>query len=161
MRKCLVFLFVFAINFSSFYAYAAEQGRQCWNWANNNTCGAGRCLPYETCQLNPLSSSGDYKCFYNVGCGIDLYTASGPTITNVYELVTPIAKVLFYGGFIIGAGFIIYSGYLLMVSEGNPDSVKNAKDQLTAAILGTIFILLSSVIFRVIIRSFFGLQYSG
>ena len=78
------------------------------------------------------------------------------TITRLEELINPIAQILYYGGLFIGIGYIVYSGYALMVSEGNPDRVKDAQSQLTAAIVGTAFILLSAAIFRVIIHSFFG-----
>lgn len=45
---------------------------------------------------------------------------------------------------------IIVSGYRLMVSQGNPDAVKEAREQLTAAIIGLLFMILSFVILQVI-----------
>jgi len=43
-----------------------------------------------------------------------------------------------------------------MTSEGNPQMVQQGQEQLTAAILGIIFILLSAAILRVIISSILG-----
>ena len=40
-----------------------------------------------------------------------------------------------------------------MTSEGNPQKVKEGQEELTAAIIGTFFILLSVAILRVIISS--------
>ena len=52
---------------------------------------------------------------------------------------------------------IIISGYRLMVSQGNPENVKNARDQLTAAIIGLLFVIFSLVILQVIGVNILGL----
>jgi hypothetical protein len=51
---------------------------------------------------------------------------------------------------IVALGLIIFSGYRLMISQGNPEQVKNAREQLTAAIIGLLFIIFSLVILRII-----------
>jgi hypothetical protein len=58
----------------------------------------------------------------------------------------------------IGIAFIVKAGYTLMTSEGNPQKVKDGQEELTAAIIGTFFILLSVAILRVIIRSILGVS---
>lgn len=75
----------------------------------------------------------------------------GPTITNLAGLLSPIIRILFYAGLTLGGAFIIYAGYLLMTSEGDPQKTKEGQEQLTAAILGTLFIVLALYILRVII----------
>ncbi|MCL4353726.1 pilin [Patescibacteria group bacterium] len=45
---------------------------------------------------------------------------------------------------------IIVSGYNLMFSQGNPEKVQGAKETLTSAIVGLLFIILSLVILQVI-----------
>ncbi len=45
---------------------------------------------------------------------------------------------------------IIYAGYKLLTSGGNPDTVKGARDLLTAAIVGLLFIILALVVLQVI-----------
>ncbi|PIR80257.1 MAG: hypothetical protein COU25_01095 [Candidatus Levybacteria bacterium CG10_big_fil_rev_8_21_14_0_10_35_13] len=52
---------------------------------------------------------------------------------------------------------IIISGYRLMVSRGNPEQVQNAREQLTAAIVGLLFVIFSLVILQVIGNSFLGI----
>ncbi len=49
-------------------------------------------------------------------------------------------------------GFVVIAGYTLMTSEGNPQKTQEGQEQLTAAIIGIAFILLSSAIIRVIIN---------
>ncbi|MBU1132853.1 hypothetical protein KKG08_01110 [Patescibacteria group bacterium] len=83
----------------------------------------------------------------------------GPVFTSFTDVVAPVAKVLYYAGVTIGVGAVILAGYMLMTSEGNPDRVKQGQEQLTAAILGVLFILLSAAILRIIIGTFFGLGF--
>lgn len=45
---------------------------------------------------------------------------------------------------------IIFSGYKLMLSQGNPEKAQEAKETLTAAIVGLLFIIFSLVILQVI-----------
>lgn len=45
---------------------------------------------------------------------------------------------------------VIYSGYLLMSSQGNPDKLREGKDILTNAIIGFLVILLSVAILLLI-----------
>lgn len=81
------------------------------------------------------------------------YTYGGLYFGDLEAVIAPIAKILFYASLLIGVVLIIYSGYVLMTSEGNPQRVQQGQEQLTAAILGIMFILLSAAILRVIINS--------
>lgn len=45
---------------------------------------------------------------------------------------------------------IIYSGYRLMTSQGDPEKVKGAKETITSAIVGLLFIIFSFVILEII-----------
>lgn len=78
---------------------------------------------------------------------------TGPIIDSLEKIIGPVAKMLYYGGLAIGVLFIILSGYKIMVSEGDPQRVKAAQEQLTSAILGIIFILLSVTIIRIIMNT--------
>lgn len=78
---------------------------------------------------------------------------NGPIIDTLEKIIGPVAKMLYYGGLSIGVFFIILSGYRIMVSEGDPQRTKAAQEQLTSAIIGIIFILLSVTIIRIIIDS--------
>lgn len=46
---------------------------------------------------------------------------------------------------------IMLSGYKLMASKGNPEAIQQGREQITAAIVGLIFIILSFVIFQIIV----------
>lgn len=87
------------------------------------------------------------------------YGYAGPVFTSFTDVVAPVAKVMYYAALTIGVGAVILAGYMLMTSEGNPDRVKQGQEQLTAAILGVLFILLSAAILRIIIGTFFGLGF--
>ena len=81
---------------------------------------------------------------------------NGPVIDELNKILGPLAKILYFGGLFIGISFIVYSGYKLMTSQGNPQQTQDAQEQLTAAVLGIIFILLSAAILRVILKSIIG-----
>ena len=83
----------------------------------------------------------------------------GPIIDSLEKILGPVVKILYYGGLMIGIFYIILSGYKLMVSQGNPQQTQDAQEQLTAAILGIIFILLSVTIIRIILDRIFGLGF--
>jgi len=116
------------------------------------------CLGSGACFTPAPTSLGDYT------SGEWIYNEpeyQGPIITDIAGLLAPVFKILFYAGIFIGILGIIYSGYLLIASEGDPGRAKEGKDQLTAAILGTLFVLLSVLILRVIINNILGVTNSG
>jgi len=76
----------------------------------------------------------------------------GPVIEKLEDIIGPASKILYSGGLVIGFFFIILSGYRLMTSQGDPQKAKEAQEQLTSAVVGTIFILLSANILRIIIK---------
>lgn len=80
----------------------------------------------------------------------------GPTF-SVEELMGWITGFLYVLGIALGLFFIIKAGYTYMTSQGAPDKVKQAQEDLTAAITGIIFIVLSGVILRIIISSLFNM----
>jgi hypothetical protein len=45
---------------------------------------------------------------------------------------------------------IILSGYKILSSQGNPEALKGAREQLTAAIVGLLFVIFSIVILQII-----------
>ncbi len=87
----------------------------------------------------------------NIGC-TKIRTAIGYVDTQANEFVRWVL------GFVLGISggivliIIIVSGYRLMTSQGDPEKVKNARDQLTAAIVGLLFIIFSLVILQLITR---------
>lgn len=72
---------------------------------------------------------------------------------SVSESAALIYNVLFPIGILLGIGAVIFAGYIYMTSQGRPDRLKIGGEQLTAGIFGTLFIVLSIVILRVIIKT--------
>gem|GEM_PF-1107661 len=79
----------------------------------------------------------------------------GPQI-EIPQLFSAIGAILYPAGIGIGLFFIIRAGYVIMMSEGNPDEVKRGQEHLTSAVIGTLFIVLSTAILRVIINTLLG-----
>jgi len=82
---------------------------------------------------------------------------NGPIIESLEEILNPAVRILYYGGLFVGIFFIILSGYKLMTSEGDPQKTREAQEQLTSAIIGIIFILLSTTIIRIIMSEIIGI----
>ncbi|OGC68200.1 hypothetical protein A2415_02800 [candidate division WWE3 bacterium RIFOXYC1_FULL_39_7] len=112
-------------------------GTGCCDGINGYVCQAGFCI------MDPTGA-----------CNTDIQVVpyTGPII-EFHDLISRIYGLLFPIGILIGVAFIIKAGYTLMTSEGNPQKVKEGQEELTAAIIGTFFILLSVAILRVIISS--------
>ena len=101
-------------------------------------------LPSPACDVD---ASGNYTCQTAVG---NINTSPDKFIQTLMGIILSIA-----GG--IAIILIIISGYRLMVSQGNPENIKNAKDQLTAAIVGLLFIIFSLVVLQIIGYNILGL----
>lgn len=70
---------------------------------------------------------------------------------TIYNLIYPVA----IGFGVVG---IILAGYTYLTSTGDPAKVKSANEKLTSAITGIIFIVLSLVILKVIMRLLLGIR---
>lgn len=92
----------------------------------------------------------DGKCIeVNTPFGV-IDTDPGGFVTSVFRLVLSLS-----GG--IALIIIIYAGYTLMMSRGNSEAVQKAKELLTAAIVGLLFIIFSFVIFEFITKDILGI----
>lgn len=78
----------------------------------------------------------------NTGLGI-IGTDPESLIESLFGIILSLS-----GG--IALILIIISGYRLMTSQGNPEGIKGAREQLTAAIVGLLFIIFSIVILQII-----------
>lgn len=77
-------------------------------------------------------------------------TALGPLPTSIQGLLTSLFSIVLSIAGVAVLILIIISGYRLMLSQGNPEQIKDAREQLTAAIVGLLFIIFSLVILQVI-----------
>lgn len=67
------------------------------------------------------------------------------TLSNILN------AVYFWMG-ITAVGFIIYGGFMYMISAGDPGKVKKAKDVLLYAVIGIVVVLVAFVITRFVIN---------
>ncbi len=67
----------------------------------------------------------------------------GPYVDKIVKVAAPVAVI---ACFIL----LVYGGYLLSSSEGNPDKLQEARSVITNAIIGLIVVLLSVVILLII-----------
>ncbi len=155
-------------------------GEKCVNAAGNealpeskNYCSSGdnlKCVQGKGCistnvyaKNDPLSlpcekNGSSYSS--NKGC-IKIRTALGNVRTDSTGFTRwMLGFVLSISGGIVII-IIIVAGYKLMTSQGNPDRVKNARDQLTAAIVGLLFIIFSLALLELITRDILGLPGFG
>ncbi len=91
----------------------------------------------------PCNNLSDGKC-------LSVDTAIGVINTNGAEILYSIFVILLSlsGGIMVI--IIMYAGYLLMTSRGNPEQIQKAREMLIAAITGFLFIVFSYVILGVI-----------
>lgn len=73
--------------------------------------------------------------------------------SRIRYLIIAISNILLPGLVILGIILIIKAGYSMMTSQGNPDTLRNAKEDLSAAIIGLLFVLLSGTIINIVLNS--------
>ncbi|MEK7573680.1 MAG: hypothetical protein AAB531_04615 [Patescibacteria group bacterium] len=88
------------------------------------------------------------------GLGIDIGTKAEKFIGDIFGIVLGLS-----GG--LALILIIYGGYQLMASRGKPESMEAARDQITAAIIGLLFIIFAFVILQVIGVDILGIPEFG
>lgn len=75
--------------------------------------------------------------------GLTIDTNPGGVIRTLFTFLLSIA-----GG--IAIFMIIFSGYKLITSQGNPEAIAGAKETITSAIIGLLFIIFALTIFQLI-----------
>ncbi len=81
-------------------------------------------------------------------------------VTSKEELVSLIAKIAIPLSVICVVLLVIYGGYMLMTSQGNPDKLQEGKQVITNAIIGFVVILLCTGIL-LLISNTLGLNIYG
>lgn len=78
---------------------------------------------------------------------------SGGSIKDENGLVEQIVKIAVPLGIGCAVLLVVYGGYMLMSSQGNPDKLQEAKGVITNAIIGLLVVLLSAAILLLISNS--------
>ena len=68
------------------------------------------------------------------------------------NFVGGILNAVYFWMAVVAVGFIIYGGYMYMISGGDPGRVKKAKDVLLYAVIGIVVVMVAFVITRFIIQ---------
>lgn len=74
---------------------------------------------------------------------VDPENPIGPYLDKIVKIAGPIAVIACFL-------LLVYGGYLLSSSEGNPDKIQEAKSVITNAIIGLLVVLLSAVLLLII-----------
>ncbi len=110
----------------------------------------------QQCCPGAVPCTGGLQCLADVCFGEEVpdptdYT--GPLV-DFQKLLTALRGVMIPIGIaVFGLPLIAVNAYKLMTSQGDPAKVKDAREGLTAAILGIVFLLLSLTLLRIIINS--------
>jgi len=91
--------------------------------------------------------------FFLLWSFVPLVFAQGHELTDLLPILY---RLLLPASIFIGLALIVINGYGLLTSEGEPQKVQNAKDGLTSAIIGIVFVVLSMVLYRLIVTSLIG-----
>lgn len=116
----------------------------CIPLASSSDNGSGIQTHPALCSTKGTDNHGGTTCAsIDTGLGIPLPTDPGGLINALLGVVLSIS-----GG--IAIVLIMISGYRMMISQGNPEQIKDAREQLTAAIIGLLFVIFSLVILQII-----------
>lgn len=129
------------------YYYDIRQGVNSWDGplCTSNTIDYN--APSSCSDTGDCPAQGEYSLKCNKGtCD----TAIGKISTDVAGFLKSIFSVLLSIAGGIAVILIIISGYRLITSQGNPEQIQHAREQLTAALVGLIFIIFSFVFLQTI-----------
>lgn len=108
--------------------------------------GKTNVVPSDVCNKREKPKEGEKlgRCLeVNTGLGIPIATTPDGFIKSIFGIILGLA-----GG--VAILLTIVSGYRLMTSQGNPEKVQGAKETLTSAIIGLVFIIFSFAILQII-----------
>ena len=86
--------------------------------------------------------------------GSYIYAQSSPPrldVATIQRLVDTVTSKLLPSAGLLAFIFVVYGGYMWMISAGDPDKVKRAQGTLTWAIIGLIFTILVGLILKAIL----------
>jgi uncharacterized membrane protein len=118
--------------------------------------GAIDIVPKISCTLPPVCQTDPTippaPCASNMSGGVctKLPTGLGDINVTTTGIVTSLLSIILSVSGGIALILIIMSGYKILSSQGNPESIKGAREQLTAAIVGLLFIIFALVILQII-----------
>ena len=73
-------------------------------------------------------------------------------LTDSSNLMCGILNTVYFWAGIVAVGFIVYGGYLYVLSSGDPGKVRKAKDTLLYSVIGLVVVLVAFVVTRFVIN---------
>lgn len=140
--------------------YTANQGERDrtffpWNYQHGIVCSADKPAnsPNVT-SSNPLPLPPAPPCASDLtktgGICLEVLTAFGPIGTDPGAFITRLFGILLAASGSIAVLLIMRAGYHIMTSRGNPEGIKEGREQLVAAIVGLTFLIFSFVLLQII-----------
>lgn len=83
-----------------------------------------------------LEDDGEGGCLVVIG-------KKGSQVTDYWLIGLGIVDILLRLAGMVAVGFIIYGGFLYMISQGEPDKTKAAKDTILNALIGMVIVLIA------------------
>ena len=145
MKKILLLLFIiltlifFILNLSTSPFFVPNAYAVCSEGEDKDQ----RIITREMLEKDPKREKDIVKCFKIDTAIGEISTEPQGFVRKIFGLVLGLA-----GG--IALVLIILSGYKMMASQGNPEALVAARDQLLSAVIGLLFIIFSFVILQVI-----------
>ena len=128
--------------------------------STNDTPSVPACGPFNSaycCDPGPASitppESRQAPCSNldsKTGQCLSVSTAIGNIPTDPTGFISSLFGILLSISGLIAIIIIIISGYRIMVSQGNPEKIKGAREALTSAIIGLLFMIFSVAILQII-----------
>lgn len=101
----------------------------------------------------PTSNCNTFLGMNSWDCGLDDWNTESNIKTNIEKIIMNVgdAGVTIVG--YVALGFIIYGGYLYMMSSGDPGKAMSGKKTITRAIIGLLIVALAKTIFGAILSA--------
>ncbi len=71
---------------------------------------------------------------------------------NADSLLGGVLGAVYFWMAVVAVGYIIYGGYMYMISAGDPGKLKKAKDVLLYAVIGIVVVMVAFVITNFVIQ---------
>lgn len=141
------------------YTYASTNQCGLYGWGSGSCLqrcgfmGSGFCCQPKDKNHPAVPSVSPFlppPCKTDQGICVTVETAIGPINTLIWQLVQSVFGILLSLSGGVAILLIIAAGYQMIVSQGNPEKVKESRERLTAAIVGLLFIIFSVAILQFI-----------
>jgi hypothetical protein len=83
-------------------------------------------------------------------------TVADFALADVWVVVLNVMEIMLRAGTLMAVGFIIYGGFKMIASQGQPDHIKSAKDTIVNAVVGLLISMFAATIVSVVAQRLAG-----